>query len=189
MSEEDKNYAERTDEELMLAYREGDSKAFNALYDRLADKLYGYLRRRIQSPELVDDIFQATLTKFHQTRSQYRPPLPVLPWAFTICRTVMIDAIRQKSRQKEDLEDMQKFDSKAGLETESVPVAPSLSQGWLGVRTLSESQKDAISLRFENDLSFEEIAVGLQTSPANARQLVSSALKKLKAIASKRELK
>jgi RNA polymerase sigma factor (sigma-70 family) len=181
----DENWKYGTDEDLMLAYQEGHSEAFNLLYDRIADRLYGYLRRRLHSEELVDDIFQATMTKFHQTRFQYRPPLPVLPWAFTICRTVMIDAIRERNRRKEDAGDMQTFEAPA-TPIENNATAPTLPDSLLGLRTLTDTQKEAVALRFESDLSFEEIASRLQTSPANARQLVSRALKKLKSFASKK---
>ncbi len=170
----------------MLAYQQGDSQAFNALYDRIAHKLYGYLRRRLQSEELIDDIFQAAMAKFHQTRFHYRPPLPVLPWAFTICRTVMIDTIRQRNRRNEDIQDMQAFEAPPSASENEAVSATSLPEQMPGLRTLTGAQKEAVALRFENDFSFEEIATRLQTSPANARQMVSRALKKLKSFALKR---
>ena len=189
MSGKAQNYSERSEDELMLAYQEGDSLAFNELYDRMADKLYGYLERRLTSPEHVDEVFQSTMAKFHQTRFQYRPPLPVLPWLFTICRTVMIDSVRQQARRRETFDDdMDKYQK---YETVHQPEATLLSQtaffeGVAGLKTLSESQKDALTLRFENDLSFEEIAKRLDTTPANARQLISRALRKLKVFATKK---
>lgn len=189
MSAKEPNYSERSEEDLMLAYQEGDSRAFDELYDRTADKLYGYLERRITSPEHVDEIFQSTMAKFHQTRFQYRPPLPVLPWLFTICRTVMIDSARKQARLRETFDDdMDKYqDHEAAAQSETSPASqPAFSEGMAGLRTLSSSQKEALALRFEQDLSFEDIAKRLETTPANARQLISRAVRKLKSFATKK---
>ncbi len=175
----------RSDEDLMLAYQQGDSEAFNMLYDRIADQLYGYLRKRVKPEETVDDIFQNTLIKFHQTRYQYAYPLPVRAWVFTICRTVMVDAIRQRDRRREDLTGMEDFEQPLVSPQETA----SLPDELVNSRLLSKPQKDAISLRFESDLSFEEIAARLETSPANVRQLVSRALKKLRTLSSKKVVK
>lgn len=189
MSEKGQSYRERSDEELMLAYQEADSRAFEELYDRTAEKLYGYLERRLSSPELVDEVFQNTMAKFHQTRFQYRPPLPVLPWLFTICRTVMIDTLRQQEKRRENFDDdMDKYEGNHGTSQPGSPPLsePAFSEGVRGLRTLSDSQKEALTLRFEHDLSFEDIARRLETTPANARQLISRALKKLKSFAGKK---
>jgi RNA polymerase sigma factor (sigma-70 family) len=46
-------------------------------------------------------------------------------------------------------------------------------------------QQKAIELRYAQDLSFQEIAKKLETSPSNVRQLVSRAVKQLKAVVSR----
>jgi len=178
----------QSDEELMIAYQNGDSEAFNTLYDRIAGKLYSYLERRVRSSELVDDIFQATMTKFHLTRHQYRAPLAVMPWAFTICRTVMIDMLRSGARRREILTDASALELPVNSPLEQItPTQDDKAPiELLDLRNLSQSQKEAVSLRFEHDLSFEEIALRLQTSPANARQLVSRAVKKIKSLVAAR---
>ena len=186
MSEPKEQRKQQTDEDLMLAYQQGDSEAFNALYDRISDKLYGYLCRRVRSQELVDDIFQATMIKFHATRLQYRSPLPVMPWAFTICRTVMLDTLKQQNRRREELRDMQSEpDDQISGSNETGDASRSYEE-LASIRTLTETQREALSLRYEHELPFEDIAARLQTSPANARQLVSRAVKKIKSLAKAR---
>lgn len=179
---------DKSDEDLMQEYLQGDSRAFDCLYDRNADKIYGYLRRRLGNSPLVDDILQNTFLKFHQTREQYRSPLPVLPWLFTITRSVMMDALRAEKRGMVNLDSV----PEGALPNESVDVSLSTSgqgvifDGVRGLATLSDSQKQAIEFRFQDDLSFEQIAERLQTSPANVRQLVSRGLRRLKSFASGR---
>lgn len=187
MNKEDENYRPKTDEELMLKYQEDDSLAFNELYDRTAGRIQGYLLRRVQDKTLVDDILQGTYFKFHQTRSHYRPPLPVLPWLFTICQSVMIDTLRGRERHLKRIEDIDPAALPMEATKEKIPLGlePVLLDGFTGVKKLSDAQKQALELRFGQDLSFEEIAKALETSPTNARQMVSRALRRLKGAAYK----
>ncbi len=177
MSEID--YSSKTDEELMIAYQEGDSMAFNLLYDRNADLVRGYLRKRISDSALADDIFQGTFFKFHLTRMQYRTPLPLLPWLFTICRSVMIDALRSKGRESKKTIEISKT-TVTSVQAEQHNLEPVLLEDTARLKILSEEQKQALLLRYGNDFSFEEIALRLETTPVNARQMVSRALKKVK---------
>lgn len=169
----------------MLAYQDGDSKAFEVLYDRVADRLYGYLRRRLSSPELVDDVFQNTFSKLHQVRLQYRPPLPVLPWLFTICRTVLIDSVRVQERRRENLDDMSAFSAVEERGNHEQVRSSDLLDGLAGRKTLPAAQRQALELRFQDDLSFEQIAERLKTSPANARQLISRGVQRLRSFVKK----
>lgn len=189
MSKKEQDYRSKTDEELMSAYQANDSLAFNELYDRSADKIHGYLRQRLQDQALAEDIFQGTYFKFHQTRSRYRPPLPVLPWLFTICQSVMIDTLRARKRHLNRIEDIEPdtlamANNANNIPAESKPVF--LLDGVAGIKKLSTDQKQALELRFGEDLSFEEIALRLETSPTNVRQMISRAVKRLKLFAERK---
>lgn len=158
----------------MVRYQQGDELAFGELYQRHSSKVYGYLMPRIRERPIVDDIFQAVFLKLHQSRRQYNRSFPFLPWLFTICRTVMIDAIRKKESMVEELipERVEQAQAKDPQATTTTSL-PDLS-------ALSEAQKQAITLRFAHDYSFEDISRRLETSPANVRQLVSRAIKRLR---------
>lgn len=99
-----------------------------------------------------------------------------------------MDALRAEKRGMVNLDSV----PEGALPNESVDVSLSTSgqgvifDGVRGLATLSDSQKQAIEFRFQDDLSFEQIAERLQTSPANVRQLVSRGLRRLKSFASGR---
>jgi len=162
-----------SDEELMQAYQLGDERAFAVLYGRHSAKVYGYVRGRIKDRAFADDIFQAIFLKLHRTRNHYDPSFPFVPWLFTVCRSALIDGIRKKARIREDLNEVAVSGAVAEEKQESLLPTPDLS-------SLPESQRQAVELRYGEDLSFEEIAKKLETSPANARQLISRAIRKLK---------
>jgi RNA polymerase sigma factor (sigma-70 family) len=159
-----------SDEKLMVAYSQGDEAAFGVLYRRYSGKIYGYLMSRLRDAAFVDDVFQAVFMKLHHARSQYDPMHSFASWIFTICRSVMIDALRKKSRTREDFSDALEI---AAVEPEAEASLPSLNK-------LSQGQQEVVKLRYEENLSFEEIARKLETSPANVRQMVSRSIKRLK---------
>lgn len=163
-------FEDKTDEELMIAYQLGDEDAFLSLYRRHSARVFGFLKKKIRDEALVKDIFQGTFMKLHNSRSKYNPSFPFVPWLFTICRSEMLDALRKKSRIKEDFVETLPEVIEEPKDTE---ISPDLAG-------LSENQREALELRFREDFSFEEIASRLETSPANARQLVSRAVKFLR---------
>ncbi len=156
----------------MLAYRRGEEESFRGLYERYSGRVYGYLRLRLKSRSVVDDAFQTVFLKLHRSRSQYRPALPFAPWLFTICRNVVWDALRAMARRPEEL-------SAIGME-EVAATEPLPSSDLPELRALPAERRRALELRFGQELSFQEIADRLETSPGNARQLVSRALRQLR---------
>lgn len=50
------------DEELMVAYREGDEQAFALLFERYKTRLFNYFFRHLGIRALADDLLQSTRT-------------------------------------------------------------------------------------------------------------------------------
>lgn len=160
---------DRTDEELMVAYQLGDTEAFEVLYSRHADRVLGYLRRKVKSEALARDVFQATFLKLHRSRGRYDAAFPFAPWLFTICRNELLDALKKPHQIHESLVEEVPEAAFRNADPEPIPLD-----------RLSPQQRKVIELRYEREFSFEEIAATLETSPANARQLVSRAIRVLR---------
>jgi RNA polymerase sigma factor (sigma-70 family) len=162
----------KSDEELMVAYQLGEAEAFEELYSRHAPKVLGFLRKRLSSDAQARDVFQATFLKLHKCRDRYDASFPFVPWLFTICRSELLDAVKKPHVARETLvETLPEPIPEVALETESVD---------LGL--LPQAQRDALEYRYTQDFSFDEIAKRLETSPVNARQLVSRALRTLRGL-------
>lgn len=158
----------------MSAYQKGQEEAFRILYDRYSGRVYGYLRVKLRNRDVVDDAFQTVFLKLHRFRSRYLATLPFAPWLFTICRNVMSDIGRSRARTREDVDAVAIEKATAN---ELVPPA-----GLPDLSALAPDRQMALKLRFGEDLSYEEIAERLETSPANVRQLVSRAVRQLKKV-------
>lgn len=46
----------RTDDELMLAYRAGDIRAFEELFDRYREPIWRFFRRRVADPLRAEEV-------------------------------------------------------------------------------------------------------------------------------------
>lgn len=172
---------QKSDEELMLAYQAGHEDAFHTLYGRYSSKVYGFLVAKLRDRATADDAFQATFLKLHQNRDKYDSALPFTPWLFTVCRSAMIDTLRSRKRhtQLEELNPVAVENAVADSPLE-VPALPHHLQVPVQMQALPETQRQALELRYLQDLSFDEIARRLGTSSENSRQLVSRAVKKLR---------
>jgi DNA-directed RNA polymerase specialized sigma24 family protein len=171
-----KDFSSSTDEELMQAYQQGIENAFDEIYKRYSSRIYGFLRRRLHRKELVDEAFQGAFMKLHTSRDSYKSTYPFAPWLFTVCRTAMIDVLR--NQEVVHLQPDINFTPQTLL-----PVsAPNLD-------SLPLNQKRAIELRYFEDLEFEQIATRIGTTPQGARQLVSRGVRNLKNVLSLKDKK
>ncbi len=165
--------SKKSDEELMVAYQLGEAEAFEELYSRHSGKVLGYLRKKVRSEALARDIFQATFLKLHKSGGRYNASFPFVPWLFTVCRSELLDALKKPHMKHEAL---------MAEVPENASVLPDLENPEISLRSLPAPQREAVELRYQRDFSFEEIATALETSPANARQLVSRALRSLRGL-------
>ncbi len=170
-----------TDEEIMQLYQNGSEDAFRVLYSRHASKIYGFLKIRVRQTEKVADIYQEVFIKLHRSKHLFNNSLPVLPWIFTITRSVMIDELRKDKKSKliDDF-DIDKIPAKVSepfFSGEAVAL----------IQTLPDPQKVALQMRYVDDKTFEEIAESLKTSPTNIRQIVSRGIKRLKQLMAERD--
>jgi len=90
---------ERTDEELMAQYVDGDYEAFRVLYERYAALLEGALRRRVGNEDVARDITQEAFVRFHRARFDFRQGAKVRPWLYTIAFNLARDWGRKQGRR------------------------------------------------------------------------------------------
>lgn len=172
------------DEELMQAYIEGNMEAFESLYARHKGRIFAYLMTRVRDRSEAEDIFQAVFAKLHRSRHQYRQEIPFLPWIFTITRNSLIDHIRSKEAYAKHI-----IVSEEAVYAYAEPVSDDAPMHAVTAEMtkLNQNQRRAIELRFNQGLTFEEIAEQMQTSADNARQLISRAIRKLRGLITDKE--
>jgi RNA polymerase sigma-70 factor (ECF subfamily) len=86
----------------MSRYSRGDNVSFAEVHDLLAPRLHRYLARRT-GDAAAQDLLQQTLLRIHAARGQFRVGSAVLPWAFAIARSVLVDSVRRSKHRLQEL--------------------------------------------------------------------------------------
>jgi RNA polymerase sigma-70 factor (ECF subfamily) len=170
----------RTDEGLMLAYRDGEAAAFDLLYARFRGRLYRYLAH--QAPAHADELFQDVWMKVINARAGYEVTAKFSTWLFRIAHNRLMDHFRAQGRSI--VEPVGDPDEEAAAAVD--PPAPDcegpavmverkqLAQQIMdALATLPDPQREAFLLAEEGGLSIEEIAnatgVGRETAKSRLR--------------------
>jgi len=91
--------AGRSDEQLLQAYREGDSGSFQKLVERYQRELFHFLVRFLGDRAAAEDIFQEAFLQVHQSADQFDPTRRFRPWLFTIAANKARDLMRSTARR------------------------------------------------------------------------------------------
>src|SRR3954462_15188628 len=86
---------ERTDEELLAAYQQGDPAAFEALLRRHRAPLFTFLLRMLGDRERAEDLAQETFLRIVKGAQAWEHRARFQTWLFTIARNLCVDASRR----------------------------------------------------------------------------------------------
>lgn len=145
----------------MDRYAAGDREAFAVIYDQLAPRLRGMLRRRCDEA-LTEDLIQQTFLRIHAARGHYRRGQEVVPWAFAIARRLMIDTWRKRGREERRAE-AETIENIPGPEEEAIAgeTAQRLART---LDAMSPLHREAFDLVKKDGLSLEQTAQVLGTT-------------------------
>jgi RNA polymerase sigma-70 factor (ECF subfamily) len=90
---------ERSDEQLLEAYLNGDNPAFQRLVERYQRELYHFLVRFLGDRAAAEDVFQETFLQVHQSGGQFDLARRFRPWLFTIAANKARDLMRSQARR------------------------------------------------------------------------------------------
>src|SRR5215469_14175725 len=96
------NFQQMTDEELVIAYAEGNNKAFDFLLNRHKSSVYSYIYFIVRNREMTEDIFQETFVKAIVTIKQgrYTENGKFRAWISRIAHNLIIDNYRQEKNEQ-----------------------------------------------------------------------------------------
>jgi RNA polymerase sigma-70 factor (ECF subfamily) len=86
-------------DEAMSQYAQGDAGAFEIVYEVVAPRIEGYVRRKVRDSARVEDVVQQTFENMHKARGTFTPGSDVLNWAFAIARNLVSDIGRKAGRE------------------------------------------------------------------------------------------
>ncbi len=100
---EGSNHVDRSalkDEQLVVAYREGDVPALAELIGRYEKELFHFLIRFAGNRAFAEDLFQETFLQVHQSAKTFDATKRFKPWLFTIAANKARDHLRREKRKR-----------------------------------------------------------------------------------------
>jgi RNA polymerase sigma-70 factor (ECF subfamily) len=163
----------------MLAFREGDNDAFDALFRRWAGPLLRYLERMLHDAAGAEDLVQEVFLRVHRARERYRPEARFSTWIFRIATNLALNEMRRPRRR----------DPHASLDAADGPEPPAPATAIddyvhakrmagdveRALRSLPERQRAALWLGAVEGFSYAEVAASLDVSEKAVKALVHRA--------------
>ncbi|MDR0865448.1 MAG: sigma-70 family RNA polymerase sigma factor [Candidatus Symbiothrix sp.] len=155
-----------TDEELVVAYAEGNNSAFDILLNRHKSNIYSYIYFIVRNREMTEDIFQETFVKAIMTIKQgrYTENGKFRAWINRIAHNLIIDNYRQEKNEQTISNDecevdlLNNYKLADGTIEDEIVKKQILSDVKKLIDYLPDNQKEVLILRYYQDLSFKEIA-------------------------------
>jgi RNA polymerase sigma factor (sigma-70 family) len=183
----------------LTAVARQDALAFRALYDAASPKLFGFVLRILNKPELAEEVLQESFVSIWNNASSYQSSLAApMTWMTTIVRNRAFDLLRKlNSGAQHDLEiDADQFDLDVVHALESSEANPQerleLSQDAKALAScmsgLEGLHRQAMALAFFHDLSHSEVAEQMQLPMGTVKTWIRRGLDKLRSCLVKMEL-
>ena len=173
------------DARLLAAAQRGDHAAFNAIIERHARLVHGYLRARLARLADAEDLGQEVFLRVYTAKAVPREGAGVAmrPWLIGIARNVLREHARSTKRRREtawtelclDIEDLAGADHDAGGTFDEV-------MGKLPrcLESLGPSARQALDLYYHDDLRMQDIATRFKRSEGAVKLLVHRARQAVK---------
>ncbi|HEX4745485.1 MAG TPA: sigma-70 family RNA polymerase sigma factor [Gaiellaceae bacterium] len=140
---------------------------FERFYEEHRGDVLSLLRRRLGA-QRAEDAFQETFLRALRAYGRLEHGEHLRAWVLTIAQNVALDTLR-RTRPTEELVDTAAVDSR--------PAYAELADLTDG---LGPKERAAVVLRYGYDLSYDEIAAALGSSPDAARQATSTGVRRLR---------
>lgn len=83
-----------SDTHLLLALRRGDARAFDALFDQFRPRIFGFLLRFTQRPEVAEELLQETFLRLARKGPDLPESTCLRAWLFTVARNLAVSWLR-----------------------------------------------------------------------------------------------
>ncbi|MET7439498.1 sigma-70 family RNA polymerase sigma factor [Streptomyces sp. NPDC004082] len=154
-------YTEPSLQELMGEVARGDQEAFASVYDAVASPVLGIVRSVLRDRAQSEEVAQEVLVEVWRTAARYRPDRgSVINWVLTLAHQRAVDRVRSveasvaRDHKAALLERTPEYDEV----TEQVEARLEREQVRRCLRTLTELQRESVTLAYYRGLTYREVA-------------------------------
>lgn len=139
-----------SDEALMLEFQRGSREAFDELFARYREPLYGFFRRRLASKDRAEDLAQETFLAVIRSVVRYEPRALVKTYLYGIALRLLAVERRRLSGNEPQVDE----------HYEPAEDGPFEQAMWVrqALTKLDAGEREILMLREYEQLSYEEIA-------------------------------
>jgi RNA polymerase sigma factor (sigma-70 family) len=169
---------------LLRSFLAGNDHAFSSIYNKYADRLFGYGAglgfEREMLKDAIQDIFYVIYVRKHQLADVGN----LKCYLFRMLKNRLLDIYKSTlhNSEEEPSEEMSFTIKTTILDDLIAEEEQVLLQGKIDalLNTLTDRQREAVYLRFMQELEYEEIGHLLKMTPQAVRKLVFRAIKRLR---------
>jgi RNA polymerase sigma-70 factor (ECF subfamily) len=186
----------RSDETLMVSFREGEARAFEVLVVRHRRGLFNFLLRSVQNRSRAEEMLQEVFLRVVRSKDRYEQTAKFTTWVYTIARNLCVDESRRaKFRRVVSLDAPRRGadgegDGSAMLDSvaadqvptdEAAAAAPQIRQRVArAIDQLPDDQREVFLMRQVSGLSFKEIGEIVGAPENTVKSRMRYALDKLR---------
>ncbi len=160
-----------SDQEVVLAARQGEEAAYRELLRRYERPIFSLIFRMVRDRELAEDLSQETFVKALNALDSYRPEFKFSSWIFKIANNAAIDQLRRRELDTLSLDGSPNADTPEAIEATALQIGADQESALeeveareLGtaieqaIAKLRPEYRSCIMLRHVEGLAYEEIA-------------------------------
>jgi len=163
------------DEELIEQIKNGNDDAFRTLMERYMKHVYNFVHQYIRTDDDTEDVVQDAFYKTWKYIKRFKVGMKFKPWLFTIARNTALDHIKKKKAfpfmdMNSDNEENLSFEETIA---DTEPLPPEIfaknelaSEFKSLLETLHPDHRVVITMHYEQEMTFEEIAL-IMDKPMN----------------------
>lgn len=184
----------RSDVQLMLDVKAGDTQSFELLLQRYRSPLVNFLYRMVRDREQAEDLAQEVFLRVYRAREEYVPSAKFTTWLFRIATNLALNSVRDNRHRKMEvsIDAPITADAEDGDEKpfEVADKHPDIEQHLVeearkkmirrAIEKLPEKQRAAVLLHKYQELDYGEIAKILSCSESALKSLLFRAYEALR---------
>tara|TARA_B100001250_G_scaffold207053_2_gene177736 strand:+ start:9544 stop:10956 length:1413 start_codon:yes stop_codon:yes gene_type:complete len=166
------------DQELVAAHRAGDGEAFEELVREYRQPLIAHAQRKLGCVASSEDAFQETLVRAYRALPNFDGEYRLGPWLHRIMANVCVDEANRRRRDGEKTQDLSVQPAarrNAASPEDELGMHIDDTDLYFALDSLPDPHKEALVLRFVDDLDYDQVAKISGVSEQNARARVSRA--------------
>jgi len=164
------------DVRLMLAFQQGDERAFDTLYRRHTPALARYFWRSTFSRPLSEEMVQETFFKIHRYKASYQPRSGFKTYLYTVARSILLNNWKGVLSARLSAEvDADAMPAGSDSMDEQVGRREDLRRVQIALGQLPERQAQALLLVRGEGLSYEDAAEAMGMSVPALKSLLNRA--------------